>query len=76
MLRERAILTYNSPANVVYDLLRTRWDWQPRPARQAVIRGLDAALRGRRSGPAALVLVADAKSSGQLTPGCGARVSS
>ena len=39
MLRERAILTYNSPANVVYDLLRTRWDWQPTPARQAVIRG-------------------------------------
>jgi hypothetical protein len=39
MLRERAILTYNSPANVVYDLLRVHWEWQPTPARQVVIRG-------------------------------------
>ena len=39
MLRERAILTYNSPANIVYDLLRERWDWAPTRARQAAIRG-------------------------------------
>ena len=39
MLRERAILTYNSPANIVYDLFRERWDWGPTRARQAAIRG-------------------------------------
>ncbi|HSH80494.1 MAG TPA: glycosyltransferase 87 family protein [Herpetosiphonaceae bacterium] len=39
MLRERAILTTNSPANIVYDLLRERWNWPPTPARHAAIRG-------------------------------------
>ena len=39
MLRERAILTYNSPANIVFDVLYRVRHWPVTPARQAAIRG-------------------------------------
>lgn len=39
MIRERAILTYNSPANIAFDILYRVRHWQVTPARQAAIRG-------------------------------------
>ncbi len=39
MVRERAILTYNSIANIVFDQLRIRGNWDETLARQFVIRG-------------------------------------
>ncbi|GAC1561225.1 MAG: alpha-(1-_6)-mannopyranosyltransferase A [Herpetosiphon sp.] len=39
MVRERAILTYNSLANVVFEQLTDRWHWDATIARQTVIRG-------------------------------------
>ena len=39
MLRERTILIYNSPANIVYGELQQRWGWHELAARHAVTLG-------------------------------------
>lgn len=39
MVRERAILTYNSPANIAFDILYRYRHWPVTQARQVVIRG-------------------------------------
>jgi hypothetical protein len=43
MLRERHILTYNSLANLAFDMLHGSWGWDVTEARQAAIRGSEVA---------------------------------